>query len=83
MKLKLALFFVVTLFIGGTIFTIPRKLVVKSISCESQFGPCSNELEKSLKSLVPNNYLSVKKALNKLLESETTVIDDDHLLTIY
>ena len=54
-------------------FLLPRLIVVKNISCDSQYGPCTSEYSDNFRDLTGKNYLSVKKGINNLLKNDYSV----------
>jgi cell division septal protein FtsQ len=61
----------------GSFFALPRLLKIKEITCQSQFGPCNVEIQKTIDK-VKNGGKSLydtKKELQTLLVSEILISD--------
>lgn len=73
MKLKIFAFVIIGLLFVSSLFFIPRIIVVKNISCQSQFGPCPTSFEEKMKSLLPARYFEMKNKIHKLAKEESEI----------
>lgn len=55
------------------ILNIPRLIVIKSISCESQFGPCSGLLNQKLSEVQGMSLLATRKHIAEVFEKNVFV----------
>lgn len=70
---RLIFFFLVVLFVASPFVVLPRLVKVKTVSCQSQYGPCSKLLDDKVASVDKNSLYVTKKALKKILLSEAQV----------
>lgn len=68
--LLLTLIFIVAFFI-----LLPKFVVIKNISCSSQYGPCLEDIVKKLEGFQEGKLSKVKKELKSYLKSEPEVKD--------
>ena len=64
------LFFVLAL---SSIFFVPRTLVIKEVSCQSQFGRCSGKISEKIKDGQNLSFLDSKSRLIETLSKEISV----------
>ena len=71
---KLVIFIIISLLIiAAFFFALPRLIVIKSISCKSQYGPCSQFILEKIEKAKVTNLAESKKLLNDILTSEVIV----------
>lgn len=70
---KLAFPILGVVLILGVIFGIPRIIKINTIYCESQFGPCSEELTKKINELTKSSYIETVTKLSGFLTDQNDV----------
>jgi len=74
MNKKQAIVFSVLIILGVFAFVFfLRKIVIKNISCKSQYSYCGDYLDKKLSKVGEKDYWTTKRELKKLLDSEGIV----------
>jgi hypothetical protein len=68
--------------LGAFFYALPRLIKVKAVSCRSQFGPCSGELNESLTKFQGKNLSEAKRGISELLKSERLVSDFSYQLKL-
>jgi cell division septal protein FtsQ len=54
-------------------FALPKVFIISKINCQSQYGPCGNQINDSLKNVEGNNYFSANRQLIELLSKNASV----------
>lgn len=67
--------FVLSVLVFLSFFFLPKKIVVKNIDCQSQYGPCSDFLLSEVKKAEGKNLTEAKSYLGTLLKGESSVKD--------
>lgn len=66
---------ILALIFFGLFFGVPKKLVISKIDCKSQYGTCSDYLNKEIQKGEGKNLGDAKNYLNTLLKGESSVKD--------
>jgi len=69
---KIILFLILVLMIAFFLL-LPRFIVIKNISCSSQYGPCLDDIVKKLESFQGKKLFQVKKEIKSYLKDEPQV----------
>lgn len=72
-KLKAVLPLGLILLLVASIILLPFFIKIKSISCQSQYGPCSNDLNQKLDSYKGKSLREVKKGITRALKNDSTI----------
>ncbi|MFV1917509.1 MAG: hypothetical protein ACC618_03475 [Patescibacteria group bacterium] len=59
--------------LGLSLFFVPRRLTIKKISCQSQFGPCSSILYEEVRKNEGTNYRKAKENISQYLSGSALV----------
>lgn len=70
---KRLLYAIIISFVILLFLTISKKIVVASTSCESQFGPCSEEIEDIIDRSIGQSYIDAKGSLGKALSESSRI----------
>jgi cell division septal protein FtsQ len=71
--LKLVLNFLVLGFLVAPFFLAPRLIVIREVTCQSQFGPCNQILLQKIKEVENKNLSEAKSALKEELSRNALV----------
>lgn len=71
--IKILAIAVISGFVALFVKAIPERIIIRSIKCQSQYGPCNQNLTDSLGGLVNQNIRNTKESLNQLL-SESIIV---------
>lgn len=74
-KIEKILFFLILVLVVAFYFLLPRFIIIKNISCISQYGPCLEDIVKRLESNQGKKLFQVKKELKSYLKNEPEVKD--------
>lgn len=58
----------------AVIFIVPRLILIQTVNCKSQYGPCSNFLQSKIESIERGNLFKTKKILEDLLTKEAIIV---------
>lgn len=59
----------------GGFFIILKKVIIKNINCESQYGPCNGTLLLSINNLKKKSILDTRNDLNNLLKKDNSIVN--------
>lgn len=60
-------------FLLGLFVAIPRLIVIKNITCQSQYGNCFENLEEKLKNISGKNLRETKKEVSNILKEDLSL----------
>ncbi len=72
-QLKAILPIVAILLLVASFFLLPFFIEIKNISCQSQYGPCSNDLNQKLDGYKNKSLREAKKGITRELKNDNTV----------
>ena len=72
-KKQIIIFFILVILLIFSFVFFSKRVVIKDISCKSQYSYCGDYLDKKISEIGENNYWITKKNLKKLLDSEGVV----------
>lgn len=74
MKLKVLLpYLILVIFLVLIVYFIPRIIIIKSITCQSQYGPCSDSINYAFDKAEGGNYILSKKTVTEILKNDLGV----------
>lgn len=71
----LSLKFILIVFIVSLFFLLPRLVKIKNIACQSQYGPCNQEVSEKIQKSTGRSLESSKAYIRRELKNETLVKD--------
>lgn len=72
---KIIIGFAIIGFVTAPMYFIPKVLMVKKISCQSQYGPCNQLVTERFRNVEGTNLGDAKRSLSKQLSKNTLVKD--------
>ena len=72
-QLKAILPIVAILLLVASFFLLPFFIEIKNISCQSQYGPCSNDLNQKLDGYKNKSLREAKKGITRELKNDNTI----------
>jgi hypothetical protein len=60
-------------FVAGLVFLPPRLILVNSISCETQYGPCNSDINDKLSKINKKSYLESEKDVRDFLATSPSI----------
>ncbi|MFC1710481.1 hypothetical protein ACFL0F_02380 [Patescibacteria group bacterium] len=75
MKLKVFIIMVLVFVIGAFFYFLPKLIVINSIECKSQYGPCDVNISEQLDQLGGNEYGGAKAEIINILGNNLLIED--------
>ncbi len=66
---------IILILLVGSIVLVPRLILIKHISCQSQYGNCFNSLEEKLKGAEGKSLREAKKEIEDILKNDLSLSD--------
>jgi cell division septal protein FtsQ len=73
--LKILYLLLLALVIMALVVFLPKLILIKKISCQSQFGPCNPQMQEALKKAENSDLTFSKKVVNQVLSASVLVKD--------